>query len=117
MAKVNLIAKAKADSIAAEYFKDSKILSLYVTRDGQVFLHDKHSYLVLHERTNGLEPSWFYTRGDVKKEETKAPNVNLSFAALKERLLELTEQGKIETSEWEDLKFHDLRKKYKELTS
>lgn len=118
MGKVNLITKKEADSIAAEYLKNTKVQSLYVTRDGQVFLHDKHSYLILHERSHKLEPSWFYTKEDSAiKEENEALNVNLSLKALKERFFKLTEDGKIEKSEWENLKFNDLRKKYKELTT
>jgi len=120
MARVNTITKEAADKIAAMYFKNESVHALYVTRDGQVFYADKAHYLKIHERANNLEKSWFYSKGQSSQkevvevvednpQETKEP---MSFNSLKKHFQDLTKEGKIEESEWSDLKFAQLRKLY-----
>jgi len=119
MARVNTITIEAADKIAAMYFKNESVQSLYVTRDGQVFYANKAHYLKLHERANKLESSWFYTKGESKVKEveiveeiTEAKNPTMSFSSLKKHFQELTEKGEIKLSEWKDLKFAQLLKLY-----
>ena len=118
MARVNTITKEAADKIAAMYFKNESVPSLYVTRDGQVFYANKAHYLKLHERANKLEPSWFYTKGGIKEIEveveeiSESKNPTMSFSSLKKHFQELTKEGKIKFSEWNDLKFAQLLKLY-----
>ena len=133
MAKVNLITRTAAEEIAASYFKNENVHSLFVTRDGQVFYADKKHYMRMHERSNKLDPSWYFERGaeivsakkidkvepEAKKEEIveqeKEKEPTMSFASLKKHFQQLTDEGKIEKEEWESLKFAQLRKKYEEI--
>lgn len=124
MGQVNLITKSKADAIASSYLENKNVQSLYVTRDGQVFYPENKSYMKMHEKANKLDLSWFYSKDkkEVLKPEKAQKEVvepkqepNLSFAALKKYFQDLTVKGKIELSDWNNLKFAQLREKYEEI--
>ena len=120
MANVNLISEAAAKEIAASYFENSSVQSLYVTRDGQVFYPKSKHYMNMHERNAKLQPSWFFEKGknvkiieDVKKEiNNMGDDTPVTLKALKKHFQLLTDKGDIKQEEWEGLKFAQLRELY-----
>ena len=71
MRKVNLITKAQADEKAKNYFDNSKAQSLFITRDGQIFLKGSEGFMKMHERDCKLDPSWHYLKDqEIVVEET-----------------------------------------------
>ena len=120
MRKVNLITKKQADARAQNYFENSKVPSLYVTRDGQIFLKGSENYMRMHEKDCKLDASWPYSRDAEKAVEKKAPkskeedkkvNVNnMSLQALRTLANDLTSEGTIKKEDWEKLEYKDLKK-------
>lgn len=123
MKKVNLITKKQADEKAQNYFENSKVPSLYVTRDGQIFLKGSESFMVMHEKDCKLEKSWTYFRDadmqivekteepEIKKEkEEKKVNVNdMSLQALKAHADKLIKSKKIKKDDLKDLDYKGLK--------
>ncbi len=114
MKKVNLISKDRADEIAKNYFENSKADSLYVTRDGQVFLKGSEGFMGMHEKDCGLERSWSYSKDNkIVKEEPKKENKKssgqMSFKALQDYAIELTDKGELVIEDWENLNFKELK--------
>lgn len=114
MRKVNLITKAKADEIADNYFENSKAVSLYITRDGQVFLKGSENYMSMHEKDCNLEKSWSYSKDEkiVKEVPVKEKKMNtgtMSFKALQDYAIELTDKEILKIEDWENLKYQDLK--------
>lgn len=115
MKKVNTISKSVADEIAKNYFENSEAKSLYITRDGQIFLKGSENYMSMHERDCQLEKSWPYSRDeDIVVEEpikkSKKKNIGtMSFKALQDYAIELTDKEILKIEDWENLDYKELK--------